>query len=1289
MTRPSYLHLIRFAVIPALFAGLVSVAHAYTLPPLPAMPPLTTPLPAASVPMGDAAGFPEAITSFAIETNGPFAPTWQSISANVPGNGTPAWLRQAKFGIWFHYGPQANLVSGDWSAQHMYQQGAAAYNYHTNHFGHPTTNGYKDVLRAWNPTNYSPAGFAQLFHDAGARFVLVQGVHHDNFDNWNSQYNPWNAVNFGPQRDTLSEWTNALRSLGMRYGVAFHHEYAWWFYQPAFLSDGSGSLAGVPYDAITATNSAGQWWTNYDTRMLYGRDLHEYQGIATPNQWYWNPGSGIFTNHLAYCEWYVTQWALRMLDVVENYDPDFIYTDGNSTQPFSGYATGTGYKCDAMQRVIAHYYNRTLQRRGQLDTLAVVKFHNGDRIGTTFEGGYSSTIKSDQPWLAEFGVGDWFYNTGISYDSGGAIVRRLLEAVSRDGAMVVNIPNRPDGALDSGATNMLVGVGQWMTMHGEGIYGSRAWVKPTDGSFRFTVGTNGFLYAYYFGTPSAGTQLTIPSLATTSNLLVAPISSVSLLGSAAALAWSQTSSGLVVTCPTPMPSVPSGTAIGFKIGPASVIGSAVPTGVLALPATNAINVSWYHPSATATFKVKRATTSGGAYTTIASNLTSFAYADTNAATNTLYFYVVTATDAAGESVNSAETSASLVAAPSGNWLSQDIGAVGAAGSFSQSNGVLTVQGSGGDIWYEADEFRYAFQAVSGDYMLTARVTNMQNTAAWAKAGVMMRESLNADSRYVLNFMSPANGVALQHRTATGGSASGVANTGGLTVPYWVRLVRIGNVFSAYRSPDGTNWTSLGSTTVNMNGNYYAGLAVCSVNDGMLNQSVFDNVSIAVPQFPGAVSALTASAAGGLAGLQWTAAANATAYNVKRATSSGGPYSTVASGVTGTVFLNTGLVNGTTYYYVVTATSALGEGSASPEAAVTPAALTLPSPWLQADVGAVATAGNGGEANGAFFIQGSGADVWFAADEFHFVYRPLTNDCSITARVPYVQNVQNTSKAGVMIRETLATDSKHALVDVTPTTTLGVEFIRRTTTGGGTGADGSPGVTAPHWVRLTRVGDSFTAYRSADGVAWTQVGSPVTISMNATVFVGLAVNSHQDGTLCQAWFDNVSWTPAAVPPAPAWLSATLVSNQVTLTWAASANATGYNLKRATSDGGPYATLAANTPGNAFVDTGLVNGTAYYYVVSATNSAGESVNSSQITVWPVSTAQITFNYGVSGNQLQLSWPADHRGWRLETQTNSLATGLGTNWVTVPGSASTNQVVLPMSASSPSVFFRLTYP
>ena len=160
----------------------------------------------------------------------------------------------------------------------MYQPGAAAYTNQLAQFGHPSTNGYKDVINAWNPTNYSPAALAQLFYNAGARFVLVQGVHHDNFDNWNSIYNSWNEMNFGPKRDTLGEWANAAHALGMHYGVAFHHEYSWWFYVTAYGSDSSGALAGVPYDAVSATNSTGTWWQNYDFRRLYNINLREYQG---------------------------------------------------------------------------------------------------------------------------------------------------------------------------------------------------------------------------------------------------------------------------------------------------------------------------------------------------------------------------------------------------------------------------------------------------------------------------------------------------------------------------------------------------------------------------------------------------------------------------------------------------------------------------------------------------------------------------------------------------------------------------------------------------------------------------------------------------------------------------------------------------------------------------------------------------------------------------------------------------------------------------------------------------
>ena len=325
-------------------------------PKLAAIPEIPAARPIDSVPLGDLKDSPEVKLDLPIAP-GPFEPTWASIEKNYPG--TPDWLREAKFGIWVHFGPQAAGESGDWYARKLYVPGTPAYNNHLKKYGPPAEFGYKEVLRDWNPVQLDPAKLTEIYKDAGARFLMIQGVHHDNFDNWNSQYNPWNTMNFGPKRDTMLEWSNALHSLNMKMGIAFHHEYSWWFWQPAFLSDSSGAFAGVPYDAVTSTNGAGKWWQNYDPRFLYTpADLHEYAGIATPTSGYWNPSSGIFVNHLDYANWFATWWALRIMDASERYNPDFIYTDGNSTQPFSGFATGSGYKCDAMQRVIAHYYNR-------------------------------------------------------------------------------------------------------------------------------------------------------------------------------------------------------------------------------------------------------------------------------------------------------------------------------------------------------------------------------------------------------------------------------------------------------------------------------------------------------------------------------------------------------------------------------------------------------------------------------------------------------------------------------------------------------------------------------------------------------------------------------------------------------------------------------------------------------------------------------------------------------------------------------------------------------------------
>lgn len=334
----------------------------YQLGPIPSA---HKPLAENSVPMGNIQTFEEVKLDLPI-TSGPYEPTWKSIESNYPG--TPEWLRDSKFGIWIHFGPQSAGESGDWYARKMYVEGTPAYENHLKNYGHPSEVGYKEVLRDWNPKKFNPKALVDIYRDAGARFLIIQGVHHDQFDMWDSKYQPWNSTRLGPKRDLIGEWEKAARKAGIRFGLTFHHEYSWWWWQTAFQSDTKGDKKGVPYDGnLTLADGKGKWWEGLDPKYLYGINLREYETVAEAANSRWSsPQAGIFSGHLEYAEWYAKWWALRMMDAVDKYNPDFIYTDGTDQQSFSSSGTGTGYKCDAMQRVIADFYNKTLDRRGKL-----------------------------------------------------------------------------------------------------------------------------------------------------------------------------------------------------------------------------------------------------------------------------------------------------------------------------------------------------------------------------------------------------------------------------------------------------------------------------------------------------------------------------------------------------------------------------------------------------------------------------------------------------------------------------------------------------------------------------------------------------------------------------------------------------------------------------------------------------------------------------------------------------------------------------------------------------------
>jgi alpha-L-fucosidase len=551
-------------------------------------PGVSAKLPIDSVTMGDWKTFPEMKLDIPV-TPGPFEPTWESIERNYAGE--PAWLREAKFGIWVHFGPQSAGESGDWYARNLYKEGEKAYQNHLARYGHPSEVGYKEVLRDWNPAKLDPTTLTKIYEDAGARFLMIQGVHHDNYDLWNSKYQPWNSVNIGPKRDLIGEWAKACRAENMHFGVTFHHEYTWWWWQTAFGADKEGSKKNVSYDGnLTLADGKDKWWEGYDPRLLYGIDLREYKGVEQKAHHDWSPApAGIFINHLDYAKWNTTQWALRIMDVVEHYDPDFIYTDGTVQGPFTGNGTGTGVKANAMPLVIADFYNRTLQRRGKVNTFSIVKFRkmtNG--TVTTEEFGVPAEIKTDQPWIAEAPVGDWFYAPGFTYNSS-MMIRYIIEAIARDGNVALCISILPDGSLDEGSIKMLKKVGDWMRRNGEAVYGSHAWVIPGEGEivngklkmlpggklgrkhaefkfdsrdFRFTVGRNGALYAFCMTVPEAGTQVKIKSLGVDERRMSQPIKNVQMLGYQGKLAWKQEADGLVIT----YPSVGAlGTAVVFKI----------------------------------------------------------------------------------------------------------------------------------------------------------------------------------------------------------------------------------------------------------------------------------------------------------------------------------------------------------------------------------------------------------------------------------------------------------------------------------------------------------------------------------------------------------------------------------------------------------------------------------------------------------------------------------------------------------------------------------------------------
>ncbi len=393
-----------------------------------------------------------------------------------------------------------------------------------------------------------------------------------------------------------------------------------------------------------------------------------------------------------------------------------------------------------------------------------------------------------------------------------------------------------------------------------------------------------------------------------------------------------------------------------------------------------------------------------------------------------------------------------------------------------------------------------------------------------------------------------------------------------------------------------------------------------------------------PAAPAAPSGLTATtASSSTINLAWTDnSSSETGFEIQRSTDNVNFAAAGSVGANATTTTAGGLNVSTTYYFRVRAVKDSTTSTFSNTASATTAAASLPPPsgtWQSSDIGSVAVAGSVSESGGTVALTGSGADIWDGADEFRYRYQSWTGDGEIIARLASLTYTHGWAKAGVMFRETLGASSRHALMCVSAGNGAALQY-RSTTGGASSSIAGAWGGTVPRWVRLVRSGSTITGYESTNGSSWSQVGT-VTLNLPSTIYVGLAVTSHNDGALCTANFDQIALSgggsttppPPAAPTAPSALTASAVSSsQIDLGWADnSSNETGFQLERST-DLVNY-TVVVLTGANVvrYSDTGRSASTTYYYRVRA-------VAGTEVSAYSNVAAAMTLSGGTSSGWSQ---------------------------------------------------------
>ena len=415
--------------------------------------------------------------------SGPFTADWKSLTS---GYRAPEWFRDAKFGLWAHWGPQCVPEAGDWYARQMYLQGTAAYRAHLAKYGHPSKVGFMEIIGSWKAEHWAPERLMDLYVRAGAKYFVAMANHHDNFDSYESSHHAWNSTRVGPKKDIVGTWSRIARDRGLRFGVSNHSGHAWHWYQPAYGYDPEGAQRGVRYDAwrLTKADGRGKWWEGLDPQELYtGRSMALPDGITsieeadalherTDRVWY----EGLTPQN----EQFARRWLLRCRELVDKYRPDLLYFD-NFQLPFEQIGLD----------MVAHFYNASMKwHSGRLEAVLNAKVmppHQRMGLVEDVERGGKSYIET-HPWQTCTCIGEWHYDRGVyerdGYKTAATVIHTLCDTVSKNGNLLLNIPMRGDGTYDEKEERILAEIATWMERYGAAIYGTRPWRVFGEGPVR-------------------------------------------------------------------------------------------------------------------------------------------------------------------------------------------------------------------------------------------------------------------------------------------------------------------------------------------------------------------------------------------------------------------------------------------------------------------------------------------------------------------------------------------------------------------------------------------------------------------------------------------------------------------------------------------------------------------------------------------------------------------------------------------------------------------------------------